>query len=68
MNTDDLINWAKRAQRDLRAYAESAADCGCSMPETEALVQELDDIIAGRPLWQRRYAEHAPTQTLLDRL
>lgn len=43
----------------LRAYAEAAAEAGSPQAETEALIAELADIEAGRPLWQRRYAEQA---------
>lgn len=57
MNIDDLTHWARRAAADLSDYAKAAAEAGTPQANTEALIAELDDILAGRPVWQRRYAE-----------
>jgi len=57
MNHDDLCDWARRAAADLRSYAKAASESGSAQAETEALLDELADIQAGRPVWQRRYAE-----------
>jgi hypothetical protein len=62
MNTDDLSDWARRAAADLRSYADAAAEAGTPQADTEALLSDLDDIRAGRPLWQRRYAERCDEQ------
>jgi hypothetical protein len=59
MNHADLTDWARRAAADLREYADAAAEAGSPQPHTQALIEELDDILAGRPIWQRRVAERA---------
>lgn len=57
MNIDYLSDWARRAAADLRLYADAARQAGTPQLVTESLLAELDDIRAGRPLWQRRHAE-----------
>lgn len=69
MNIDDLADWARRASEDLRAYADAAAEAGTPQARTESLLSELDDIRAGRPVWQRRYAERCDKRSFkLDAL
>jgi hypothetical protein len=68
MNTADLSRWATRAAADLRSYADAAAEAGTPQPETEALISELDDIFAGRPVWQWRLAERESNASALEHL
>jgi hypothetical protein len=58
-NLTELERWARRAADDLREYADSGREAGTPMTTTEALLDELDAILAGRPLWQRRILERA---------
>jgi hypothetical protein len=59
VNHTDLTDWTRRAATDLREYAAAATEAGSPQPHTQALLDELDDILAGRPIWQRRVAERA---------
>jgi hypothetical protein len=68
INLDDLLDWALRADRELQAYASAAEESGCEDPETFALIDELSDILAGRPQWQKRHIEAPACKTLLDEL
>jgi len=56
MDTDYLIDWAKRAASDLREYADEAEKAGSPQPITAALVDELEDILEGKPIWWRYQA------------
>jgi hypothetical protein len=68
ISLDDLLDWANRAERELQAYAQAAEDAGCEEPETLALIDELNDIRAERPQWQKRHIEAPACKTLLDEL
>lgn len=69
MDTDYLVDWAKRAACDLQEYAEEAEKAGSPQPATKALIKELDDLLAGRPTWWRyQNQRNEKEETLLDAL
>ena len=55
----DLLNWSSRAVADMEETAAAAREAGSPLELTETLIEEYQDILAGRPLWRRRHAEQA---------
>jgi hypothetical protein len=68
INLDDLLCWSQRAADDLRYYAEAATESGSPQLETEALIAELGDILAGRETWSRALGKKSSAKTRLDDL
>ena len=54
-----IIDWSRRAITDMEETTAAAREAGSPLAQTGALIKEYRDIMAGRPLWQRRHAEQA---------
>ena len=49
-------DWIAGAERELRDTAEAAREAGESIVAIDALLEDLDDLRAGRPTWRRQLA------------